>query len=86
MCVCPLCLENLFGEDLHITFCSHAFHSSCLKSCMVYHSKCPVCRRDLIGKNGSEIIHLKKENNGYKWTEILSKDGSIVSSLPLWIK
>lgn len=39
-----------------------------------------------MGKNGSEMIHLKKENNGYKWTEILSKDGSIVSSLPLWIK
>ena len=40
---CPICLEIINMDDLHIVGCGHKFHSNCIMQC----DKCPICRKRL---------------------------------------
>ena len=44
---CSVCQEDIYNQ-LSITKCGHAFHTSCLLKCYQHKSTCPMCRSHLI--------------------------------------
>ena len=45
--VCPICLsdENLFGDNLVVSDCLHAFHKDCINNWLKKKYNCPQCKR-----------------------------------------
>lgn len=54
---CPICLgEYQQGEELRILpRCSHGFHVKCIDKWFLSHSSCPICRQQLLIKDGFRI-------------------------------
>ncbi len=50
---CPICLEQIDGDELETTSCGHNYHRNCLAqlkaSCNKYpkHIECAVCRKNI---------------------------------------
>jgi len=42
---CPICLQNIKGNDLMITPCGHFFHKNCISK--IRNNTCPTCRKIL---------------------------------------
>lgn len=42
---CPICLDAIPYNELHLTICKHIFHYSCINKWYEKKSTCPNCRR-----------------------------------------
>jgi len=50
---CPICQDALTENAVRITHCNHTYHQSCLDSWLTMSVRCPVCRYDIRGTEGS---------------------------------
>lgn len=49
---CCICLEDFkYGQNIYSLPCSHIFHVHCLNKEIKMRRKCPLCRKELNGKN-----------------------------------
>lgn len=49
--VCAICLSQYEdGEELRSLWCSHHFHKECVDEWLRLNRKCPLCKRDVAGK------------------------------------
>ncbi|RUS28951.1 hypothetical protein BC938DRAFT_481243 [Jimgerdemannia flammicorona] len=50
--VCAICLSQYEdGEELRSLWCSHHFHKDCVDEWLRLNRKCPLCKRDVAGKD-----------------------------------
>jgi hypothetical protein len=50
---CPICQDALTENAVRITHCNHTYHQACLDSWLTMSVRCPVCRYDIRGPEGS---------------------------------
>uniref|UniRef100_A0A5K3FWJ5 RING-type E3 ubiquitin transferase n=1 Tax=Mesocestoides corti TaxID=53468 RepID=A0A5K3FWJ5_MESCO len=52
--VCSICLEKYkVNEEINTLPCAHTFHSPCLATWLHQKGSCPICRKDLDGRDTS---------------------------------
>lgn len=55
---CPICLNEITGDDVGVTKCGHLFCYECIKQNIVKQPKCPTCMKP---SNSSEIYMISYE-------------------------
>jgi Zinc finger, C3HC4 type (RING finger) len=48
---CPICLESTLGRNPVSTNCGHVFCQQCIQASLQIGKKCPMCKKNLPGKN-----------------------------------
>ena len=80
---CGICLEDIKNNCGSITDCGHMFCSECIKTCLTYKKKCPMCNKNL---NYNQVYTISKkiapqENVNPLIQKYGSKLGKIISMI-----
>ncbi|BHF59964.1 hypothetical protein SprV_0100292500 [Sparganum proliferum] len=52
---CPICFDDYAAGNVVITLpCEHFFHDSCITRWLKEHGTCPICRKNLAGRDTSD--------------------------------
>ena len=78
--ICCICMDDL--QNPVLTACGHILCSSCLKEWLKNHTTCPICKKNLEGKEAFLINSTNKE----EINPLISKYGSKLGKLISYIK
>jgi SNF2 family DNA or RNA helicase len=87
---CPICLNEITGDDVGVTKCGHLFCYECIKQNIVKQPKCPTCMKP---SNASDIYMISYEKPKPVDTKeqkdkaaLVSKIGTKLANLVLFLK
>lgn len=76
---CPICLEELEGDDVIRLRCMHLFHKDCFGQLLIHRNqdysfiKCPICRTETDVEGDVDYIEIPNYNISQKKTSIVNK-------------
>ncbi|KAJ6230924.1 e3 ubiquitin-protein ligase rnf8 [Anaeramoeba flamelloides] len=60
--ICPICRLNL-SKNVKMLDCGHCFHTSCIRTWILYSPTCPTCRKHIIDTTQNHQQHQWWQNN-----------------------
>ena len=72
---CPICMEEIIGNNSTRTECGHTFHSSCIFKNLNRTNVCPICRKELVSDD--EETQSDDDETGSEDSWITSSDSTI---------
>ena len=87
---CPICLNEITGDDVGVTKCGHLFCYECIKQNIVKQPKCPTCMKPstpsdifMISYEKPKTINTKEEKDKQS---LVTKIGTKLANLVLYLK
>jgi len=87
---CPICLNEITGDDIGVTKCGHLFCYECIKQNIVKQPKCPTCTKPATPGDIYMISYEKPKVSDNKETkdkqDLINKIGTKLANLVLFLK
>lgn len=87
---CPICLNEITGDDVGVTKCGHLFCYECIKQNIVKQPKCPTCTKPATPGDIFMISYEKAKPAENKETkdkqDLINKIGTKLANLVLFLK
>ena len=87
---CPICLNEITGDDVGVTKCGHLFCYECIKQNIVKQPKCPTCTKPINGADIFMISYEKAKSADTKEAKdkmaLVNKIGTKLANLVLFLK
>jgi SNF2 family DNA or RNA helicase len=87
---CPICLNEITGDDVGVTKCGHLFCYECIKVNIVKQPKCPTCTKPITPSDVFIISYEKQKISDNKDTkdkqDLINKIGTKLANLVLFLK